>query len=49
MTLKGVNDSYGHEVGDKLLKQFSSRLAKVVRRSDTVARIGGDEFTVFIT
>ena len=45
---KGINDSYGHETGDKLLKQFSLRLSRAVRRSDTVARIGGDEFTVLL-
>jgi len=45
---KGINDSYGHDTGDKLLKQFSDRLLKSVRRSDTVARMGGDEFTVIL-
>lgn len=45
---KGINDSYGHDTGDKLLKQFSSRLQNSVRRSDTVARMGGDEFTVIL-
>jgi diguanylate cyclase (GGDEF)-like protein len=45
---KGINDSYGHDVGDKLLTQFARRLGKVVRRSDTIARIGGDEFTVLL-
>ncbi|MGH1441553.1 MAG: diguanylate cyclase domain-containing protein [Cellvibrionaceae bacterium] len=45
---KGINDSYGHDTGDKLLKQFSERLQKSIRRSDTVARIGGDEFTVIL-
>lgn len=45
---KGINDSYGHDTGDKLLKEFSNRLQQSIRKSDTVARIGGDEFTVIL-
>lgn len=45
---KVVNDNYGHDVGDKLLKEFADRLQQNVRRSDTVARIGGDEFTILL-
>ncbi|MFP5392518.1 MAG: diguanylate cyclase domain-containing protein [Gammaproteobacteria bacterium] len=45
---KPVNDTYGHEVGDKLLKAFSGRLTQALRASDTVARLGGDEFTIII-
>jgi diguanylate cyclase (GGDEF)-like protein len=45
---KVVNDNYGHDVGDKLLKEFANRLLETVRRSDTVARIGGDEFTILL-
>lgn len=45
---KVVNDNYGHDVGDKLLKAFADRLLDNVRRSDTVARIGGDEFTILL-
>lgn len=45
---KIVNDNYGHDVGDKLLKEFADRLLENVRRSDTVARIGGDEFTILL-
>ena len=45
---KPVNDTYGHDVGDKLLKQISQRLILSVREADIVARIGGDEFVVLL-
>jgi len=43
---KAVNDSFGHEVGDRLLISVSERLADMMRDSDTVARLGGDEFVI---
>jgi diguanylate cyclase (GGDEF)-like protein len=46
---KEVNDSFGHAVGDLLLKEVSERLAQALRLSDSVARMGGDEFTVILT
>lgn len=45
---KGVNDTYGHPAGDKVLVEASSRLRKTVRDTDLVCRTGGDEFLIVV-
>ncbi|MEH6626817.1 MAG: EAL domain-containing protein [Motiliproteus sp.] len=46
---KGVNDTFGHDTGDALLKACAKRLSGCVREVDTIARQGGDEFTVILS
>ena len=45
---KDINDTYGHEHGDKLLVKVSKRLSSILREDDTLARLGGDEFIVIM-
>ena len=45
---KAINDAKGHEVGDQLLQEAASRLEQCIRHSDTIARIGGDEFALVL-
>lgn len=45
---KLVNDTYGHEIGDRLLVKVAARLKGAVRETDCVARLGGDEFTIVL-
>jgi len=46
---KNINDTYGHDAGDAVLQEVAERLLSCVRNTDTVARIGGDEFLLVIT
>lgn len=45
---KTVNDTYGHQTGDSLLMEVTTRIQKRLREEDTVARLGGDEFTIVL-
>lgn len=45
---KMVNDTFGHEIGDDLLKLLANKFLSLVRHSDTVARLGGDEFVILL-
>ncbi len=46
---KSINDMYGHDAGDHCLKEFGSRLMSKLRETDTIARVGGDEFIIVLT
>lgn len=45
---KRINDQYGHPVGDKVLIKLAERLSTIIRKEDTLARIGGEEFSILL-
>jgi diguanylate cyclase (GGDEF)-like protein len=46
---KEINDRYGHEFGDSVLRATAERITTEIRETDTVARIGGDEFVIILS
>lgn len=46
---KSINDTYGHQTGDAVLKEFANRLKQSLRATDKVARLGGDEFSLILS
>ena len=46
---KLINDKYGHDIGDRFLRSFADRVKKIMRKTDTFARFGGDEFIFIIS
>lgn len=45
---KEINDTYGHHVGDEVLKTAATRMKSLIRQEDTISRLGGDEFTIIL-
>lgn len=45
---KSINDTFGHPIGDKVLKETTSRIKTLIRDNDKIGRIGGDEFIIFV-
>jgi diguanylate cyclase (GGDEF)-like protein len=45
---KQINDNYGHHIGDEILKLIANKMSKCVRKSDILARTGGEEFTILL-
>jgi len=45
---KEINDTYGHDYGDEVLKEVCNRLTKTIRENDIVSRLAGDEFTIIM-
>lgn len=46
---KHINDNYGHDIGDEVIKAIAGKMQVVLRASDTLSRFGGDEFVVLLT